>query len=116
MVIRWQPSLRVRWLLPLVLVGGGTIALIAYLLYRFPYDGLYGQDSYAYYYQARALWHDMSGAPLPPNPLFDSQGFRWPVGYYLHLIAGFVIGGLSSAGGRALTLLLMALAPALVYA
>jgi 4-amino-4-deoxy-L-arabinose transferase-like glycosyltransferase len=89
-------------------------ALFAYLLIRFPYDGLYGQDAYAYYYQALALWREISGQPPAPGALFDAHALRWPLGYHLQLILGYLLSG-DVAGGRALTLLLAWLAPALLY-
>src|SRR5678816_1539029 len=55
--------------------------LFWYLLARFPYDGLYGQDAYAYYYQALALWREISGQPPAPGALFDAHALRWPLGY-----------------------------------
>ena len=89
-------------------------ALFASLLIRFPYDGLYGQDAYAYYYQALALWREISGQPPAPGALFDAHALRWPLGYHLQLILGYLLSG-DAAGGRALTLLLACLAPALLY-
>ena len=80
------------------------VAFFAYLLARFPYDGLYGQDSYAYYYQARAILHDITGQPPQPWQLFSSdQLYHWPIGYHIHLILGQIISG-GVAGGRAITL------------
>ena len=39
-----------------------------------PFDGLYGQDAYAYFRYAASIWpHVSAGAPLPE--------FYWPVGY-----------------------------------
>ena len=101
-------------LLPLTLIAACAI-FFAYLLTRYTYDGLYGQDSYAYYYQALALWDDITGQPLPAKWLSTSDGFRWPIGYHLHIIAGFLFGGTGPEGGRLLTLLLAAIAPGLVY-
>jgi 4-amino-4-deoxy-L-arabinose transferase-like glycosyltransferase len=94
----------------------GTLLLFAYLLRRFPYDGLYGVDGYAYYYQARALWEEMSGAAVRPYELFSADGLQhWPVGYHLHIITGFLLSGIDPGGGRMLTILLAALCPVLVY-
>ena len=60
-----------------MLVGGGAVPAV--LLARYPYAGLYGQDSYTYYYQALALWRDLLGQPPTPDQLFTSQALRWPV-------------------------------------
>jgi hypothetical protein len=89
-------------------------AALAGLLWRNPYAGLYGQDSYAYYFQARALWQDLLGQAPPPDQLFTSQALRWPIGYHLQIMLGFLAGP-GPEGGRALTLLMTATAPALVY-
>jgi hypothetical protein len=95
-----------------MLAGGGAVPVV--LLARYPYAGLYGQDSYTYYYQALALWHDLLGQAPPPDQLFTSQALRWPVGYHLQIMLGFLFGP-GPEGGRALTLLMTATAPALVY-
>ena len=101
-------------IVPLALAASCAL-FFAYLLARYNYDGLYGQDSYAYYYQALALWDDVTGQPLPANWLSTSGGFRWPIGYHLHIIAGFLFGGTGPEGGRLLTLLLSSATPGLVY-
>lgn len=95
-----------------MLAGGGAVPAV--LLARYPYAGLYGQDSYTYYYQALALWHDLLGQAPPPDQLFTSQALRWPVGYHLQIMLGFLFGP-GPEGGRAITLLMTATAPALVY-
>ncbi|HKP54295.1 MAG TPA: phospholipid carrier-dependent glycosyltransferase [Chloroflexia bacterium] len=99
---------------PPVLIAVACAALFALLLMRHPYDGFYGQDSYAYYYQARALWQEISGQAMPPDQLFSAQALRWPVGYLLHLALGIVLSG-GPGGGRVITLALTALTPALIY-
>jgi len=93
----------------------GCAALFAYLLRRFPYDGLYGQDAYAYYYQALALWQQLTGTPPAPNQLFGPDGlYHWPIGYHLQLMLG-LLAGAGPGGGRALTLILAVGAPGVVY-
>jgi hypothetical protein len=90
-------------------------AIFYYLLARFPYDGLYGQDSYAYYYQARSLLKDMTGQAPQPWQLFSaSQLYHWPIGYHLHLILGQIITG-SYVGGRAMTVCMAVGAALLLY-
>src|SRR5579859_2367903 len=96
----------------LLAAGGGVLALA---LARYPFDGFYGQDSYAYYYQALEIGHQLLGQPPPPWPFAGLGLFHWPVGYHLHLLLG-LLAGESPAGGRALTLALAAGAPVLVYA
>src|SRR5205814_3168372 len=99
-----------------VLLGAGG-AFVAYLLARFPYDGLYGQDSYAYYYQAVAFWQELTGQASSPGQPFTTSGlYHWPIGYHLHLLLGFLIAGVRPAGGRALTLGMTVATSVLVYA
>ncbi|HEX9991005.1 MAG TPA: phospholipid carrier-dependent glycosyltransferase [Chloroflexia bacterium] len=114
MIVRHSQHGILHYIAPAGLLVVGCAGLIAYLLARFPYDGLYGQDSYAYYYQALALRQDITGQPQPPWSLFNSQSFRWPIGYHLHVIAGSFFGD-GHAGAWVLTLILTALIPALVY-
>ena len=86
-----------------------------YLLAHYPYDGLYGQDSYAYYYQARAILQDMTGQASQPWQLFSgAQLYHWPVGYHLLIIIGQIITG-SVAGGRAITLAMAGGAVIMLY-
>ena len=99
---------------PLLGLLAGSGAVLAVLLARYRYNGLYGQDSYTYYYQAQALWWDVIGQAPPPDALFSSQELRWPIGYHLHIMLGFLFGP-GPEGGRAITLLMTATAPALVY-
>ncbi len=86
-----------------------------YLLMRFPFDGLYGQDSYAYYYQAVEIWRKMSGASVPSWPFAGLGLYHWPVGYHLQVIAGFLLSGESPVGGRLMTLIMAGVVPALVF-
>lgn len=102
-----------RRLAPPAVLAGLSAALFAYLLARFPYTGLYGQDAYAYYYQAEALWREITGQPQPEWALFSAQGLYWPVGYHLHLLPGFFLGW--PEFGRVLTLAMSALTPAVLY-
>lgn len=103
----------VRVVPPLLLVVA-CLAWFVALLTLHPYEGLYGQDSYAYYYQARSLWQEISGQVVPSDQLFSAQALRWPVGYHLHIIAGIILSG-GPAGGRLITLAMAAVAPALIY-
>src|SRR4051794_29778261 len=107
------------WLTWPLLAGAGLVAAGAawgaFLLARFAYDGLYGQDAYAYYGQAQALWREVTGQAPLPDGLYSSNGlYHWPIGYHLHLMLGFLLGGPGPGGGRAITLLMTVLTPALV--
>ncbi|HUS15276.1 MAG TPA: phospholipid carrier-dependent glycosyltransferase [Chloroflexia bacterium] len=105
-------------------LGGGAVATlalgvatVAYLLARFPYDGLYGQDSYAYYYQAIAFRQELLGEPATPGQLYTTTGlYHWPVGYHLLLLLGFLLGGVQPVGGRLLTLFATLGSPVILYA
>ena len=107
-------SERLLAVLSLALLVAVSIGLFAFLLARFPFDGLSGQDSYAYYYQARELWSGLWGLPPPQWPFLGEGLYHWPVGYHLHIMLGFLFGSQSEVGGRVITLAMAALVPALV--
>ncbi len=88
-------------LLPLGLLLVAASGLFIFLLSAFPFDGLYGQDSYAYYYQARELWDGLWGTPPPDWPFVSEGLYHWPVGYHLHIMAGFLLTGESPHRGQA---------------
>lgn len=46
------------------------------LVFVFQFDGLYGQDAYAYYDYSKIFHDSVLSFQLPPN-------FYWPIGYYL---------------------------------
>jgi 4-amino-4-deoxy-L-arabinose transferase-like glycosyltransferase len=57
------------------------------LILVFQFDGLYGQDSYAYYDYAHAFYTSFLNLHVPPN-------FYWPIGYYaLTALLSFLTGG-----------------------
>src|SRR5882762_2622081 len=65
------PSKR-RWAAGIPFATALVVAAVTRALYAF--DGLYGQDAFAYFRFARAIWpHLRSGAPLPD--------LYWPRGY-----------------------------------
>ena len=97
-------------------VGVLSAAWFAYLLYVFPYNGLYGVDAYAYAGQSAALLDELTGRPVPSGALFTGEGLsHWPVGYHLLLVIGRLMSGGSVVGGRVLTLALAVLVPVLTY-
>ncbi|MFN8374029.1 MAG: phospholipid carrier-dependent glycosyltransferase [Anaerolineae bacterium] len=69
------------------------------------FDGLYGQDPFAYYDFAAALAQGHAPAV-----------FFWPLGYPALLAAGFWLFGISAATAQGISLLLGALLSPLVYA
>src|SRR5690349_5357575 len=73
-----------------LLVAGvaATAALAARLAW--PFDGLYGQDAFAYVRYARALWPWLvRGAPLPI--------YLWPAGYPLLVALALPFGAPAAA-------------------
>lgn len=103
-----------------VLVHGfvllATVSLLVTLLIRYPFDGLSGQDSYAYYYQALEVRNHLTMQAGPAWPFAGEGLHHWPVGYHLYMIAGLLLAGEGPAGGRAITLLMAVLTPLLIYA
>jgi 4-amino-4-deoxy-L-arabinose transferase-like glycosyltransferase len=71
------------------------------------FDGLYGQDAFAYYYFADSLRESLSRFQAP-------DAFFWPLGYPVLLMTAFAIAGKSALTGQMLNILLgSALAPLL---
>lgn len=100
---RFSVSVHFDLILPITLFIIGLIFRLE-ILTRTGFDGLYGQDSFAYYDFAKAL---SEGQPTPD--------FFWPVGYPGLLALGFRLFGASAKTGQLLNLLLGALLPPLVY-
>lgn len=72
------------------------------------FDGLYGQDAYAYYDYAQNIRETVqSGAALKP--------FFWPLGYPTLLAITMRLGGTNPSVAQAMTLLMGAALSALVY-
>lgn len=100
-------SRRVDRTLPLLLF---VVALLLrlYFLVSSDFDGLYGQDSYAYFDFAGNLRSLMqTGQPL--------LAFFWPLGYPALLAGGFTLFGASAAVGQAISVLMGAGLAPLVY-
>ncbi|MFN8528110.1 MAG: hypothetical protein U0670_05825 [Anaerolineae bacterium] len=86
-----------------IVIGLFVLALAIRLYYAHGFDGLYGQDAYAYYNCAAEI---VRGTPISP--------FYWGIGYPTLLAAGFTVFGLSPAVSQAISLILgAALAPML---
>lgn len=93
-------------LVTLLFAAGIFIRLL--LLNPIPFDGLYGQDPYAYYDFAATLRDSLAnGHPLPP--------FFWPLGYPALLAVTQTIFGGTAQTAQTLNILLGALLPVLVY-
>ncbi|MBI5929784.1 MAG: phospholipid carrier-dependent glycosyltransferase [Chloroflexi bacterium] len=74
----------------------------------FEFDGLYGQDAFAYFeygHEVRDAVHDFRA----PGPMY------WPLGFPILLAAGFAIGGENEQVAQGLVLVLSALIPVLIY-
>jgi 4-amino-4-deoxy-L-arabinose transferase-like glycosyltransferase len=96
-------ALRQRDLSLMLALFSAALALRAVIASNWQFDGLYGQDPYAYYDYAQAL----RGGQLPL--------FFWPLGYPLLLAGTFSIFGPSAAVGQGVSLLLGALIVVMVY-
>jgi 4-amino-4-deoxy-L-arabinose transferase-like glycosyltransferase len=81
-----------------------SFALRALIVASYQFDGLYGQDPYAYFDFARAI---VEGR--------DPGAFFWPLGYPALLISGFALFGVSAEIGQIINLLLGAALTPLVY-
>ena len=73
-----------------------------------PFDGLYGQDAYAYYDYARQLFGAIRGGAL-------NGPFYWPLGYPLLVAPLFFITGISPLAGQIVSLITGALIAPLAY-
>jgi hypothetical protein len=104
--------------LGLPFVIGLALAIRLYVIHHLDFDGLYGQDSFAYFYHGFALWHNHALEyhwPWLPTP----TRLFWPMGFPTLLALGFLIAGHASAdaaqvitlcGGLAVTALTYGLA------
>jgi len=72
------------------------------------FDGLYGQDSYAYYSYGHQLLDALSRLQLPGH-------FYWPLGYPALVGLGFILAGDSPSGPQLLSLACGAAASVFVY-
>jgi hypothetical protein len=60
------------------------------------FDGLYGQDAFAYYDYALRLWESLRQGRRPPP-------FFWPVGYPALMAALFPLTGVTSRAGQVIS-------------
>jgi hypothetical protein len=90
--------------------AGAALALVLFaalatILLQPQFDGLYGQDAYAYYdYAVGPLRSSLSGLDRPP-------GFFWPPGYPLLVSAASVVIGRDPAAGQFVSLAAGAMVP-----
>src|SRR5215212_7110163 len=96
--LRSMPDSRAALLIAGVAVAAALAARLAW-----PFDGLYGQDAFAYFRYARALWPWLlRGEPLPI--------YYWPAGYPLLVALVLPLFGGSSAAGQAVSIASIAVA------
>ena len=90
--LRSMPDTRAALLIAGVAVAAALAARLAW-----PFDGLYGQDAFAYFRFARALWPWLlRGEPLPI--------YYWPAGYPLLVALVMLFANWSSAAGQAVSI------------
>lgn len=87
----------------LALFAAALLLRVLYVL-GYGFDGLYGQDAFAYYDFAAAV-----ASGRTPGPFF------WPLGYPVLLTGAFALFGVSAAAAQAINLALGALLAPLVY-
>lgn len=73
------------------------------------FDGLYGQDAYAYWQQAAAIVANLPRGQLPPVDFF------WPNGYPVLVALVMLLVGRTALAGQLASLLAGSLLPAVVY-
>jgi 4-amino-4-deoxy-L-arabinose transferase-like glycosyltransferase len=90
----------------LIAAVAAAAALAARLAW--PFDGLYGQDAFAYFRYASALWPWLlRGEPLPI--------YYWPAGYPLLVALALPLFGGGSAAGQAISIASLAVAAACAF-
>ncbi|MEO8397503.1 MAG: phospholipid carrier-dependent glycosyltransferase, partial [Chloroflexota bacterium] len=91
-----------------LILGVFALSLALRVGFTVGFDGLYGQDPYAYYNYGQTLRQSISQhQPLP--------AFFWPLGYPALLAIGFTIFGQSALTAQAISLLLGALLAPTIY-
>ncbi len=92
----------------LLALASFAAALLLRLAFRGAFDGLYGQDAYAYYDFAGALGEALAQGQSPPP-------FFWSLGYPALLLGAFSVFGMNAAVAQALSLLAGAGVVSLTY-
>lgn len=98
---------RAKWFAPLCLFALALFVRVV-PIFQHSFDGLYGQDAYAYFEYARELFAALSQARVPPP-------FWWSLGYPFLLDAAFLFGGTNAASAQGITMLGGALVAPLAY-
>ncbi len=97
----------VLWIVTVLLFLGG-LGLRWHMLAQIDFDGLYGQDAYAYY----GYGTDVKSAILE---LRAPSATYWPLGYPILLGMAFLIGGISPEHDQILAVSLGALSGVVVF-
>ncbi len=107
---------RTLYVIGLLVALGTALGIRLLVTQRLEFDGLYGQDSFAYYYHGLALWHDHALQyhwPWLPAP----TRLYWPLGYPALLALAFgTVGHASAHAAQAVTLGCGTAVTALTYA
>src|SRR5438105_14880554 len=83
----WRMRPAHKWHMPIALFAFALLVrALAIGLTQF--DGLYGQDAFAYYDYARELWQRVHNLQAP-------EPFWWPLGYPALVALAFSLGGLT---------------------
>ncbi len=98
---------RADFILPLALFVAALVVRLAFVLPT-NFDGLYGQDAYAYYDFAGDLGDAIHNHNAPP-------AFFWSLGYPALLLTGFTLGGESHHVAQGISILMGAALAPLVY-
>ena len=97
-----------KWFLPL-LVFAAALAVRLAVIVLWNFDGLYGQDAFAYYDRSVDIAHRMAHgwAPLPP--------FFWPNGYPILGALAILVGGEGPIGPQMVNVLMGSALAALMF-
>ena len=96
LLMLWRFPPRLKWYLPLVIVLLGLAARLL-LLDQIAFDGLYGQDAFAYFGYGRDVRAAVAELRMP-------EPTHWPLGFPVLLAAGFSLFGLSPEVGQAVSI------------
>lgn len=102
------------WLLLSIIMGMALVVRL-WVLWTLRFDGLYGQDAFAYYYYGVALWRDHS-LSYPWPWLAQPLRLYWPLGEpTLVAVATAIAGGPSALAAQCISLLAGLGAVAMTY-
>lgn len=100
---------RFQFILLIAIIFLLALAVRLRLRDAFTFDGLYGQDAFAYFEYGQEV-REAVREVRTPGPMY------WPLGFPILLAAGFAIGGENEQVAQNLVLVLSAVIPVLAYA